>query len=31
VAANEMLAEMLRLSVEERAKLALEFLRSLDG
>jgi len=26
-----MLAEMLRLPVEERAKLALELLRSLDG
>lgn len=26
-----MLAEVLRLPVEERAKLALEFLRSLDG
>ena len=26
-----MLAEMLRLPIEERAKLALELLRSLDG
>jgi len=31
VAATDMLAEALRLPVEERAKLALELLRSLDG
>jgi putative addiction module component (TIGR02574 family) len=31
VTANEMLAEILRLPVGERAKLALELLRSLDG
>jgi putative addiction module component (TIGR02574 family) len=31
VTATEVLAEILRLPVEERAKLALELLRSLDG
>jgi len=31
VAITNMLIEALRLSVEERAKLALELLRSLDG
>lgn len=31
VDASDMLAEMLRLPVEERAKLALELLRSLEG
>lgn len=31
VAATDMLAEALRLPIEERAKLALELLRSLDG
>lgn len=31
VAATDMLAEALRLTAEERAKLALELLRSLDG
>jgi putative addiction module component (TIGR02574 family) len=31
VTAPEVLAEILRLPVEERAKLALELLRSLDG
>jgi putative addiction module component (TIGR02574 family) len=30
VAANDVLTEVLRLPVEERAKLALELLRSLD-
>jgi putative addiction module component (TIGR02574 family) len=31
MAANNMLAEILRLPVEERARLALELIRSLDG
>jgi putative addiction module component (TIGR02574 family) len=31
VAAADLLAEILRLPVEERAKVALEVLRSLDG
>lgn len=31
VAAADLLAEILRLPVEERAKVALELLRSLDG
>jgi putative addiction module component (TIGR02574 family) len=31
VAATDMLAEILRLPAEERAKLALELIRSLDG
>jgi putative addiction module component (TIGR02574 family) len=31
MATAEMLAEMLRLPVEERARLALELIRSLDG
>lgn len=31
VAATDVLAEILRLPIEERAKLALELLRSLDG
>jgi putative addiction module component (TIGR02574 family) len=31
MAAADMLPEILRLPVEERAKLALELLRSLDG
>lgn len=31
MAAPDMLTEMLRLPVEERARLALELLRSLDG
>jgi putative addiction module component (TIGR02574 family) len=31
MATAEMLAEMLRLPVEKRARLALELIRSLDG
>ncbi|MFN0249662.1 MAG: addiction module protein [Kofleriaceae bacterium] len=31
MAATDMLTEMLRLPAEERARLALELLRSLDG
>jgi putative addiction module component (TIGR02574 family) len=31
MATAEMLAEMLRLPAEERARLALELIRSLDG
>jgi putative addiction module component (TIGR02574 family) len=31
MAATDMLPQILRLPVEERAKLALELLRSLDG
>ncbi len=31
MAANDVLAEILRLPVQERAKLALELIRSLDG
>jgi len=31
VATTDMLAEILRLPAEQRAKLALELLRSLDG
>lgn len=31
MAAQDMLAEILRLPAEERARLALELLRSLDG
>jgi putative addiction module component (TIGR02574 family) len=31
VAATDTLSELLRLPVEERAKLALELIRSLDG
>jgi putative addiction module component (TIGR02574 family) len=31
VAATDKLSELLRLPVEERAKLALELIRSLDG
>lgn len=31
VAATDVLAEILRLPAEERARLALELLRSLDG
>jgi putative addiction module component (TIGR02574 family) len=31
VAATDMLAEVLRLPTDQRAKLALELLRSLDG
>jgi putative addiction module component (TIGR02574 family) len=31
MARAELLAEMLRLPVEERARLALELIRSLDG
>jgi putative addiction module component (TIGR02574 family) len=31
MATTEMLAEMLRLPAEERARLALELIRSLDG
>jgi putative addiction module component (TIGR02574 family) len=31
VAATDVLADALRLPVQERAKLALELLRSLDG
>lgn len=31
MAASDVLSEILRLPVEERARLALELLRSLDG